>query len=831
MRYLDCPKDSFAWKLRQLLTDGSAAIDPAVGQFWHELIGDSPPCLSKEIQRAAFAILWMGLRGEREGLPSMIATSFAEAAGVAGRQEWGLVLSSSARVSQVTYQTVVGVRYPELVTFNGTSWRFGKYVPQERPQRGGFLPIFWDVPRANIHAVEDIGAVVDWLTERCEFHADAKSNLAVLHNRNDMTNLFRASNWVSSSQDTIVSRGFTTCAGMTAHTVLLAQTKVGFLTGGRKKSFLTLPEDEQMVQLEEAYARATVAITRARALCLIMGPLDMKGLLGAATVMGTLMYGAGHVWAGHAHFYFHDHELSRSPPDETFIDMLKQNCCLSGPHFPPPAIVEAVQDYVTQYHKVRRLHLIVVDLWRPWKYNTARAREITDQLWRISHCDDTHRVSPFRLEGPEPPLRCRRFAYGYALDGSECPSYLVWPQRDGQSYTLLDTSTADTLVLDQTFFRPLGMQHFYDSFALVSQICVRREALTLFGLREDELLPDLHITRDGVLRVRLGAHQEHRVNHEARAADRTKVSAEVIQLAAHEVDPEPAKIESDGGTSDSEGSESASDSEQNDPPSSLAADAEQYELMQTLYAAVGKDFHGQEDLIGAEYSKLQKLELVPERWPLARLSFSLQKCVDDLDRVLAGCCWEVHATRVNPKESLPSLHQAAKCLTMQLAVYLAKEVAAMLRAVLQHDTKKLYNDSTVHLLCSNYWIQPIYQELLHSSSRYNATREGERKRPSSGLARVAAHPRPAKKRKPSASGTSFSDWIGGTCYADTLQVWFPAHWAPVVLQQLQRKEDRYRADNPSWMDQEEAPADIVRQWQEARANRRNAVQGWQLPRW
>ena len=232
MRYLDCPKESCAWKLRQLLTDGSAAIDPAVGQFWHELIGDSPPRLSTEIQRAAYAILWMGLRGEREGLPSMLATTFAEAAGVSGRQKWGLVLSSSARVSQVTYQTVVGVRYPELVTFNGTRWKFGKYVPQERPQRGGFLPIFWDVPRANIHAVEDIGAVVDWLTERCEFHADAKSNLAALHNRNDMTNLFRASNWVSSSHDSIVSRGVTTCAGMTAHTVLLAQTKVGFLTGG-----------------------------------------------------------------------------------------------------------------------------------------------------------------------------------------------------------------------------------------------------------------------------------------------------------------------------------------------------------------------------------------------------------------------------------------------------------------------------------------------------------------------------------------------------------------------------------------------------------------------
>ena len=86
--------------------------------------------------------------------------------------------------------------------------------------------------------------------------------------------------------------------------------------------------------------------------------------------MGTLMYGAGHVWAGHTNFYLHDHEICNSPPDEAFIDMLAQNCRLAGPHFPPPAIVEVLQDYVTNFHKVRRLHLIVVDLWRPWNYNT-----------------------------------------------------------------------------------------------------------------------------------------------------------------------------------------------------------------------------------------------------------------------------------------------------------------------------------------------------------------------------------------------------------------------------------------------------------------------------
>ena len=102
----------------------------------------------------------------------------------------------------------------------------------------------------------------------------------------------------------------------------------------------------------------------------------------------------------------------------------------------------------------------------------------------------------------------------------------------------------------------LGMDHFYDSFALVSQISVRREAQHLFGLREDELLPDLRLTRDGVLRIGLGAHREHRVNHVARTTDRTKVSADVVQLAAHEVDT-PEQAVSEGDASDSEGSDSA----------------------------------------------------------------------------------------------------------------------------------------------------------------------------------------------------------------------------------------------------------------------------------
>ena len=152
------------------------------------------------------------------------------------------------------------------------------------------------------------------------------------------------------------------------------------------------------------------------------------------------------------------------------------------------------------------------------------------------------------------------------------------------------------------------MQHFYDSFALVSQIGIRSDALELFGLHEDELLPDLHITKAGVLRAELGAHQEHLVDQDAQAADRNKVPAAVINVASHEVDSDSENDESNNATSDSEESGSESDTAQNGPVSSLASDSGQYELMQTAYAVVGREFADQGEFLGSEYHKLLRLD-------------------------------------------------------------------------------------------------------------------------------------------------------------------------------------------------------------------------------
>ena len=93
-RYLDCPEGTLSCKLRRLL-DYDTDPDPVVVQVWEETLGSSPPRLDGSVARAAFAILWMGLRGEKEGLPSMLATTFAEAAGLDGREK-GAALSSRA---------------------------------------------------------------------------------------------------------------------------------------------------------------------------------------------------------------------------------------------------------------------------------------------------------------------------------------------------------------------------------------------------------------------------------------------------------------------------------------------------------------------------------------------------------------------------------------------------------------------------------------------------------------------------------------------------------------------------------------------------------------
>ena len=155
----------------------------------------------------------------------------------------------------------------------------------------------------------------------------------------------------------VLSRSVTSCAGMTAKVTIIAQTRIGFLSGLRRFAGGEEAEDAYDVQREEAAARATVALTRAKELCVILGPLDMLGLVGAATVIGSLMYGVGLCWQQDLEFHYQHKELGGDMEDEQMVQQLKDAGACS--ELPPLALAEVVH-LIDDDFQVRRLHLIMV---------------------------------------------------------------------------------------------------------------------------------------------------------------------------------------------------------------------------------------------------------------------------------------------------------------------------------------------------------------------------------------------------------------------------------------------------------------------------------------
>ena len=126
------------------------------------------------------------------------------------------------------------------------------------------------------------------------------------------------------------------------------------------------------------------------------------------------------------------------------------------------------------------------------------------------------------------------------------------PRRTKElNYCLLDSYSDEYLVLTpDSFLRPLGVQHFYDSFSIESNIGIRDEAVALFGLQEGEVLPDLRISEVAVQRKQWGHHFEQPIDQTARAADPQRVPDDVISIYFDEQDQD----------SDDDDSDTASDS-------------------------------------------------------------------------------------------------------------------------------------------------------------------------------------------------------------------------------------------------------------------------------
>ena len=100
-----------------------------------------------------------------------------------------------------------------------------------------------------------------------------------------------------------------------------------------------------------------------------MGPLDMRGLVGAASIIGCLKYGASFCGQDDQDdpvflIRIKDEDLLEASDDAAFLQSLQHSCARVSGVYPPLALVEA---YITEEDsapRVRRLHLIIVDLHR-----------------------------------------------------------------------------------------------------------------------------------------------------------------------------------------------------------------------------------------------------------------------------------------------------------------------------------------------------------------------------------------------------------------------------------------------------------------------------------
>ena len=214
--------------------------------------------------------------------------------------------------------------------------------------------------------------------------------------------------------------------------------------------------------------------------------------------------------------------------------------------------------------------------------------------------------------------------------------------------------------------------------------------------------------------------------------------------------------------------------------------------------------HTSDDVAGLPlaggFTTLQSLANVPKTWPLARLTVPLSGFSKHLERLLEGFCLEVYATNANPDQQLGSIKSFAKDLVLTLAFHLAERIASLLRQVLDHPTKVLHDPENEVLFLPQFWLFPIYRELLNTASRNRPSKDSEVRRAASGLVKVLCTAndssfggKGSRKGKPLAR---FNDWFGSMSLMNTLYVWFPASWGPSVVEAISKRNQKWLQQHP-----------------------------------
>ena len=505
-----------------------------------------------------------------------------------------------------------------------------------------------------------------------------------------------------------------------------------------------------------------------------------------------------------AEVHLKEKSIDAGPDDSAFLDSLRRSLNTPRGAYPPVAMAEIYREKLHEFTRIRRLHLIVVDLERTRSVST-RVYQDFQEAYLYADPKDCLNTLPVPYFNPESSYSLR-YMYGYGIDGSDRPSYLLWPCRgegghfwlaDPWSGRFFDPATA-------AYLAPMGLEHFFDAFALTQMRSIRRPAAAALCIPEEDI-------SDGL------------VVRQSRAAtfDLTPIWVpEEPPTKRAKTAPAQVPVTSDVKMSEEDTSGSNSDFSSDDASSEIS-DLDNFDEAYTefreltdgvdpsAFERVGPG-NTNDDVAGlvlpGGLSTLRKLANVPKSWPLARLTIPLSALSKHLERLVEGYCMEVVVTNSSPEVQLQSVKKFAKDLVLLFAMHMAEKVSSLLRHVLDHPTKVLYDPDSEVLFRPQFWILPIYRELLNTASRHRPTRDSELRRSASGLVKVicrttnsGAGGKGKRKGQPSKQDgalAGFHDWFGSVSMMNILYVWFPASWGPSIVEAIQRRNEVWVAQNP-----------------------------------
>ena len=382
--------------------------------------------------------------------------------------------------------------------------------------------------------------------------------------------------------------------------------------------------------------------------------------VGAATVMGCLKYGACFSGLDDQDdpvllIRLKDEDLLEAPDDSAFLQSLRFSCTRVTGVYPPLALAEAFITEEDRAPRVRRLHLMVVDLHRRRRMADRVLRLLSDI--QVDRCaEECWNTLPIPWKRNQEAYQLR-YVFGYGMDGSDLPCYILWPTRTVEhSFWCIDAWKGDWVRLDKcSFMAPLGIEHFFDAFCFDPQRPWRAAACQALGIPSCHVSDDTHLEQ---LHERKFSLTPRRVPVERKAsAKQSKVDQDMAVREESGSDSESGwSGVSDNSSTDSEctileASSVASDQDRFDTAyeafRDLADGLYNIDLRRYSRGVTSEDAAGVQLLDGQE--KLQELVHLPRTWPLARLTIPLAGLSKQIDRLLEGYCFQILATNRDPE--------------------------------------------------------------------------------------------------------------------------------------------------------------------------------------